>query len=142
MKSVASVVLGLFVAILLTSEITASQTGVVTVEIIGLKSDAGNAHIALIKDKTSFNSEDAEPFMRAAAKIENGASSWTFNNVPYGVYAVKFFHDEDGSGKLTYGIFGIPKEEYGFSNNIRSKNFDTAKFTLDSSNVIITIKAR
>lgn len=41
-----------------------------------------------------------------------------FDNLPAGDYAIMAFHDEDDDGKLdTNGLFGLPSEDYAFSNN-------------------------
>lgn len=41
-----------------------------------------------------------------------------FKDLPPGNYAVAVYHDEDDNGELTKGgLFGIPTEAYGFSNN-------------------------
>lgn len=118
------------------------QRGDITVVMTGFKSDAGDARVALVKDKASFDSEDAAPFRGAVAKISGGRAEHTFREIPYGSYAVKFFHDEDGSGKLRTGAFGIPKEEYGFSGGARSKNFEKARFELAAPRLNLTIEAR
>ena len=35
-----------------------------------------------------------------------------------GKYAFKYFHDENSNKKLDTNLIGIPKEGYGFANNI------------------------
>ncbi len=40
-----------------------------------------------------------------------------FRNVPKGTYAIRIYQDENESGKLEYGLMGIPKEGVGFSKN-------------------------
>jgi len=120
----------------------AQDTGAIKVTIEGIKGDEGVARIALVKDKASFTSDSAEPFMGAAEKITDGRAEHIFRNVPFGDYAVKFFHDKDNSGSLKTGAFGIPKEDYGFSNNISGKNFEKAKFKLDRPEIVIDIKAK
>lgn len=117
------------------------ESGDIIVSISGL-GDAGDVKIALVKDKETFESDDKTPFMGAVIKAENNNATYVFKNVPFGEYAIKFFQDKDGDGKLTCGAFGIPKEPYGLSNNIRSKNFDKAKFSLNESKMTISIKAR
>jgi len=118
------------------------STASVSVTMTGFKSDSGKVRVALVNEKKSFDSEDAVPFAGEIADIKNGNAACTFKNVPYGEYAVKFFHDVDSSGRLKTGIFGIPKEEYGFSNNSPSKNYDKAKFRVDSPEVKLEIRAR
>ena len=40
-----------------------------------------------------------------------------FTDLPAGVYAVSVFHDENMNQKLDKNFVGVPKEEYGASNN-------------------------
>ena len=105
-----------------------------TVVVTGLGSDLGRVDFALVTDEKGLKDDDERPFMGGTSKIANGRSSYTFKNVPYGTYAVKVFHDENESGKLEKGIFGIPKEEYGFSNIPASKKgrppFSKASFEI------------
>lgn len=116
--------------------------GDITVDITGFKSSGGIVKLALVNSRESFDSDDIAPFMGEKARIDDGRASCTFRNVPYGEYAVKFFHDRSGSGHMEYGAFGIPKVQYGFSNNVKSKNYDKAKFTLGEPSMSIGIKAR
>ena len=118
------------------------NNGNITVTITGLKTDKGSIDLALVNSKESFDSEDIKPFMGATVQIKDGSAIYTFKNVPYGKYAIKFFHDENGSGKLEYGLFGIPREQYGFSNNIRSKNYAKAQFEFNQPELSLTINAR
>jgi len=78
--------------------------------------------------------------------IKSGEATETFKDLPYGEYAIKFFHDEDKSGKFTTGRFGLPKVEYGFSNNaygLRSPPpFDKAKFDFSSMSLKMELKAK
>lgn len=48
--------------------------------------------------------------------------------LPMGTYAVAAFLDLNDNGKLDRGLWGIPSEPYGFSNNVRG-NFGPAKFS-------------
>ena len=40
-------------------------------------------------------------------------------SLPEGNYAIAAFHDENGNKKLDRNFAGLPKEKYGFSNNVR-----------------------
>ena len=40
-----------------------------------------------------------------------------FEEIPAGEYAISIFHDENKDTKLNKNFFGIPTEDYGFSNN-------------------------
>ena len=52
--------------------------------------------------------------------------------LPHGEYAMTFFVDSNGNVKMDKNFFGIPKEQYGFSNNVMGRmsapSFEQAKF--------------
>ena len=50
--------------------------------------------------------------------VEDEAVSLKIENIEKGNYAVSVYHDENNNNILeTTGLFGIPLEPYGFSNN-------------------------
>lgn len=62
-----------------------------------------------------------------------------------GVYAIKVLVDNNDNGKIDLNFFGIPKEQFGFSNNVLGilgvPKFEKASFKLNS-NKKIEIKLR
>ncbi len=64
----------------------------------------------------------------------------TFKNIPKGEYAVSFVHDENDNKKMDTNFFGIPKEDYGCSNNARGfmgpPKYEDAKFQLIENKTI------
>lgn len=119
-----------------------SNSGNIMVTITGLKTDKGNIVLALVNSKESFDSEEITPFMGATAQVKEGLATYVFKNVPYGEYAIKFFQDENGSGKLEYNLFSIPREQYGFSNNVPSKDYKKAQFKFNQPQLSLIINAR
>jgi len=53
----------------------------------------------------------------ADATPVRGTTTVTLHNVPPGDYAVQATYDQNGNGKVDRGLFGIPKEGVGFSND-------------------------
>ena len=50
--------------------------------------------------------------------IDNNFIEIEFKNLKMGVYAVSVYQDENSNGVLeTDGLFGLPSEPFGFSNN-------------------------
>ena len=47
--------------------------------------------------------------------------------LPFGTYGISVFHDVNDDGELNTGLFGIPKEPIGFSNNAKG-SFGPPKF--------------
>jgi len=89
-----------------------ARTGAITVEVTGLDSDEGQVMIALYDSSENWLKKN---ILGKASPIKNGSATVVFEGLTFGTYAVSTFHDEDNSGKLETGIFGIPKEPYASS---------------------------
>ena len=65
--------------------------------------------------------------------------------IPDGEYAIAFFIDANGNKKLDKNFLGIPKEQYGFSNNamgtLSAPTFEQAKFKV-AGNTVQNIKLK
>ena len=78
------------------------------------------------------------------SKIDSNKVSITFEELPYEIYALSVFHDENSDDKLNTNILGIPTEGYGFSNNatgfLGPPSFKKAQIELKSDTLITSIK--
>ena len=54
-------------------------------------------------------------------KVEKNTAVITITDLPKGEYAVSMYHDENSDNKMNTNFIGIPKEPYGFSNNVKPK---------------------
>jgi len=68
---------------------------------------AGNE--AFTQGKASFGSQ---------VKASSEQTQVIFKDLPEGEYAVKIYQDENSNQKLDFNFMGIPKEGYGYSNNV------------------------
>lgn len=102
-----------------------------TINISGLNSDNGTLMVGVYNKKESFLKKQ---FKGDVVKIENKKSVVIFKNLPKGEYAVSFVHDENNNKKMDTNFLGIPKEDYGCSNNAKGfmgpPKYDDAKFKL------------
>ena len=116
---------------------------VVQLTVIGLKNDIGDVKVGLFDSAESFNGKTKDKFAGAVIKIQNKKIQYIFPAVPYGEYAIKLFHDEDGDDEIDTNFLGIPTESYGFSNNAKGffgpPSFKTAKFIVSSDTVRVDI---
>ena len=107
-----------------------------TVQLTGLKSDKGQLMVALYDSSDNWLSNG---IMGEITTIVDGQATVTFNNVPYGTYAISSFHDKDSNGELNTGLFGIPKEPYASSRGAKGRfgppKWADAKFVLESASV-------
>lgn len=97
-----------------------AQTGTLVVSVTGIKNNDGVVRISLFNSKkkyvlSHFTADYA--YKKAILKITNNQAEWKLDNLPYGLYIIMLYHDEDNSGKFKTNFLGIPKEGFGFSNN-------------------------
>ena len=125
----------------------AAESGDITINVSGLHNNNGVVRIALFNSNETYSSSKPsadKAFQKIIAPIKDQCASATLQNVPFGEYAIKLFHDEDNSGRFLTNSFGIPKVEYGFSNNAHGlfgpASFDKAKFKLDTKKLNMDIK--
>jgi uncharacterized protein (DUF2141 family) len=119
------------------------DAGAVTVTVDGFRNDSGHARIALFNRDDGFPDSDTAPLKKTTVAIVKGRVQVKFEGLPAGDYAVSMYHDENDDAKFNKGMFGIPKEGYGVSNNVihrlRAPNFDEARFRIGDPNTAVQI---
>ncbi|MGC6431373.1 MAG: DUF2141 domain-containing protein [Jejuia sp.] len=117
------------------------QSNSITVTVTNLQNNDGNVFLAIYNSEDKFLNKSYKAFR---AKIYDNGCVVEFKNVPNGEYAVSIYHDANGNKKLDTGMFGIPKEDYGCSNNAKGffgpPKWDDAKFTLKNESITKTIQ--
>jgi uncharacterized protein (DUF2141 family) len=149
MKQIAIIFSLITLMVLTTGQtIVAGQANIPTTDLVihikGFETSQGMAKVGIVNSRTGYESGDTS-FMGFNYKIINNEVVRTIT-LPYGEYAIKVFHDENGNDELDTLMFGIPAEPYGFSNNARGKlgppEYEEARFTLESPEKKITINIR
>lgn len=87
-----------------------------TVEVEGLRSHKGFVLAALF-DKAENFPKTLAAGQRAPA--DKDVVELVFRDLKPGIYALSAYQDENDNRELDRGMFGIPKEPYGFSRNAR-----------------------
>ena len=109
----------------------------ITLMIEGVDDPVGEVRIAIFDSENRYleNPGLADVVPASLTKIE-----WQIENLAYGQYAIAVYHDKNKNGKLDTNMLGIPLEEYGFSNNARSRfgpaSWSQAKFTVNERNAV------
>jgi uncharacterized protein (DUF2141 family) len=115
------------------------------VKILDIRNSAGSVACALFESPAGFPVE----FLQSATnvmviKIRDTQARCDFEDIPPGTYALAVIHDENVNGKLDTNALGVPKEGYGFSNDVRAwfgaPSFADASFPHDGQNVEMTIR--
>ena len=140
MNTLVKIAVALIVSFL-TSNVQAQETYSLTVKVVETDNNDGQMFIALYDSETQF----LEKAIKATkTKVSNKACIVTFNEIPKGTYAVSIFHDENSNNKLDSNFLGIPKEDYGCSNDAKGfmgpPKWNDAKFQLkDNTTITITL---
>ncbi|NTW64424.1 MAG: DUF2141 domain-containing protein, partial [Chlorobiaceae bacterium] len=101
--------------------VKSDQKGSIIVHVQNLKKPEGLLGVALFSSAQGFPGKSDRAFAKKGVKITATSHDVTFDNIPYGTYAISVFHDENSNEKLDTMIFGIPKEGVGVSNNPKMK---------------------
>lgn len=83
------------------------------------------------------------PLQHATATIRDGKATVTFTEVPNGTYAVIAHHDSNDNDRMDFEPSGMPKEDYGTSNNPFSMgppNWNESKFEVTDKQVSLEIR--
>ena len=104
---------------------------------------AGEIHVAVYDNAKAFEADRGEKGGTAPGitegtiqMVEPGSVTYIYE-LPPGTYAIGIFHDVNLNNKMDNNFFGVPKEQYGFSNNARAlfgpPDFEDAAFVLKGS---------
>jgi uncharacterized protein (DUF2141 family) len=114
-----------------------------TVHIKNVKNEKGQLIIAIFDNETEFLEK---PYMTIRTSAVSPELEVNFENLKYGTYAISIIHDENQNDKLDTNVFGIPKEGFGFSNDVMGTfgppSFDKCKINWFGSTdaIAITLK--
>ena len=111
----------------------------ITATVVNASSDDGKISFALYNKETFMKT----PIQSKNAKIVNGKSTVTFEEVESGEYAVVCFHDKNNNDKMDFQESGMPMEDYGSSNNVMQfgpPNYRDSKFILGEKDITVEIK--
>lgn len=112
------------------------------VQVHGLQMDQGAIVINLFVSAESWSGEVPDKVVQITSL--QGADASTTVDLPPGDYAFFLYHDEDSSGQLKRGAFGLPAEPYAFSNNLHlglsKPSFEKMKFTVTEQGAVQDIQ--
>ena len=122
----------------LATHVTVADT--LIVEVNNIKK-AGEIHVAVYDNAEAFEADRGEKGGAAPGIVDGtivmvdaGTSTFEYE-LPAGQYAVGIFHDVNLNNKMDNNFLGLPKEQYGFSNNARAlfgpPSFEDAAFELN-----------
>ena len=118
--------------------------GTMILKVTGLRSEKGQVRIAVFNSSETWLGE--QPVYSSTIKVDSQAVVWNIIDVPYGDYGIAAFHDENSNGKMDKNLLGMPKEPYGFSNNLRvtfrAPKWEKGKFAVRNPTTEISIEVK
>ena len=99
--------------LLLALAITSALAHNVTVNIENIANTKGKLQLKI----ESYNGAKLKKLKGVTLMPNKQGVTHTFANIENGKYAISVYHDENSNKKLDKNFIGIPKEDYGFSNN-------------------------
>lgn len=115
-----------------------SFAGELIVEISNVESAVGEVGCALHSENGPFPTGKADIEAIWQAADPNGVRC-RFTDLPAGDYAVAASHDLNGNRETDTNFLGIPREDWGVSNNVRptlrAPTFDEARVTVADGGV-------
>ena len=120
-------------------------TGELRAKVKGLSSNKGRVRFKLFHTEDTYNKQE-DAFREEFVAISDRFSEWIVKDIPLQDYSVVIYHDENGNEEFDKNFLGIPKEAYGFSNNVRPKlaqpSYADVKFKLAPPVTSIEIEAQ
>jgi uncharacterized protein (DUF2141 family) len=135
--------IALVLAVGSTTGASAQSPGRLSVSVDGVRNDSGAVRCGLYSSPNGFR-EPGREMRGAVAPIKNGQATCVFNGLPAGSYAVAVFHAEHNETQMETGLFGKPKQGYGFSNNPSTTfgppSFSGAAFDYKGGNLALPVR--
>jgi uncharacterized protein (DUF2141 family) len=109
--------------------LTQAQTVSLTVNVRKLKNNEGMVYLVL-QDPTK------KAIQQQFVPINKKEAQALFRNLKPGKYVVRLYHDENNNKKLDTGLFGMPTESWGNSNDVKAHfappKFDDMIFSIEN----------
>lgn len=130
------------------ASVARSQTATprIVVTATELRDDAGRLSCLLFAEpeRASFPRVRARAFAAALGRVRDRSGRCVFSDVPHGRYALAVHHDADADGAVDTGLFGIPTEGLGASNDARGSfgppSFEDASFTYGGGELTLRVR--
>lgn len=121
-----------------------SQQGRISIEITNIRSEKGIICLALYDNEDQFPDDPSRSYKFPKTLKEEDSMEVILNDIPPGTYTISILDDEDENDKMNFNLLRMPREGYGFSNNIvprhKSPPYEECSFQVDEKNVYLKIE--
>ena len=121
-----------------------SQQNKVTITIKNIRSDTGVIRIGIYNNPVQFPQDPVKCFTLEKTMMIEGTMEIVLIDISPGSYAISLLDDEDGNERMKYNFLRMPREGYGFSNNVKpglkSPPFEKCSIQIGKGNTHLNIK--
>jgi len=116
-----------------------SQNAQLEIEISGISEIKGKIQIAIFNESVLFP-EKGKAYGVEYFDVNAQVMQVLIADLPYNGYGIVLFHDLNSDKVCNLNFMGIPKESYGFSNNVKpmlkAPSFESTKVNLNTNKKI------
>lgn len=120
--------------------LSAAAAGSIIAVVSGFRNRHGQLLLAVFDSDEGFPNDVKHAVYYKAFPIDADPLKVRIDDLPPGTYGVAIHHDEDGDFAMAKGLFGIPREGYGASNDAPARfgppKFKHARFELKEGQVL------
>lgn len=133
-------------ALAIVCSLTAAAQTKYNVKVTNLAKKTGKLYIGWYGKAEGFMKPKNTVFAKVVPVMDMNEVVVEFSGIPAGKYAISVFLDENGNEDLDTNLVGIPREKYGFSNNVlpamRPATYEEAAFTVKDTPGSLSIKLK
>ena len=110
----------------------------------GFENVDGAAGIAVWNQAQGFPENVEHAVATTYATIRDGVAIARFDQLEPGTYAITVYHDRNANRRFDKNWLGMPKEDWGVSNNVRPRlrapRFNEAMMTVGTGETLVEIR--
>lgn len=116
----------------------------ITVNVSNVRSNSGSILLSIFNSDKGWPDDLSVTLKQVIFPVKDKKAHYVFDNMPAGTYAIAIMFDENGNNEMDYSFLHLPKEGYGFSNNVMGTfgppSFKAAAFKVaDDTSVAIKL---
>ena len=123
---------------------TSGASVTLQVRVEGFENVDGAAGIAVWNQAQGFPEDIEHAVATTYATIRDGVAMARFDQLEPGTYAITVYHDRNANRRFDKNWLGMPKEDWGVSNNVRPRlrapRFNEAMMTVGAGETLVEIR--
>ena len=120
------------------------QQSKVSIYITNIRSDKGVLRLAMYDHPDQFPQHPMKSFTYEKTMLKDLYMEVVMMDIPPGIYAISLLDDENEDDCMNYNFLRMPREGYGFSNNViprlKCPPFDKCSFQISEGNTRLEIE--